>query len=94
MKPIKLTTWIAFVTICIFVALIGSLEYTNGPLSIANIQFLMILGLVSGSLSALPILLTKHHNGKSISNMRWCISITFLLLAGLFEYNFIAIASS
>ncbi len=94
MKSIKLTTWIAFVTICIIVALIRSLEYTNGPLSIANIQFIIILGLVNGSLSALPILLTKHQNGKSISIMRWCISITFLLLAGLFEYGFIVIASS
>jgi len=94
MKSLKLTTWIAFITICILVALVRMLEYTNGPLSIANIQFLIILGLVNGSLSALPILLTKNHNGKSISNMRWFISITFLLLAGLFEYGFIALATS
>jgi hypothetical protein len=94
MKPIKLITWIAFVAICILVALIRILEYTNGPLSIANIQFLIIFGLANGSLSALPILLAKHNKGHSISNMRWCISITFLLLAGLFEYGFIAIASS
>jgi len=94
MKSIKLTTWIAFVTICIIVALIRSLEYTNGPLSIANIQFVLIIGVVMGSLSALPILLTKHENVKSASNMRWYISIILLLLAGLFEYGFIALASS
>jgi hypothetical protein len=94
MKSIKLTTWIGFVTICIIVALIRSLEHTNGPLSIANIQFVIIIGLVMGSLSALPILLTKHENVKSASNMRWSISIILLLLAGLFEYGFIALASS
>ncbi len=94
MKPIKLITWITFVTICIFVALIRSLEYTNGPLSIANVQFVIILGGVMGSLSALPILLTKHENLKSASNIKWYVSTILLLLAGLFEYSFIAIASS
>jgi hypothetical protein len=86
--------WIAFVVICIFVALIRMLEYTNGPLSIANTQFLLALGLVSGSLSALPILLTKHNKANSIPIIRWYISITLLFLAGLFEYGFIALASS
>lgn len=94
MKSLKITTWIVFITICILVALVRTLEYTNGPISIANVQFVIILGGVMGSLSALPILLTKHENLKSASNMRWYISTILLLLAGLFEYGFIAIASS
>ena len=94
MKSLKLTTWIAFIIICILVALVRMLEYTNGPISIANVQFVIIIGVIMGSLSALPILLAKHESLKSASNMRWYISVILLIFAGLFEFGFIAIASS
>jgi len=90
MHSLKVKIWVGFVLASTIVALLSMLSYTEWPLSPANNKFVVIFGLIMGTLSCSPILFGNKIEGD-ISKAKFIISGVLLICSFVFEYLFISL---
>lgn len=92
MELTKLSIMFGCITICVLVAVASMLSYTEWPFTDANKNFVIMFGVVMGSLSGLPVLLVRKNLVIKISRSRWLATIILLVVSMVFEYIFITLA--